>query len=203
VTGLQSLPLTAFSSEQCSFRTAPLALIHYIGRIKSAMYGPCWRKIFRRSKFLDFVIILVLYRCSIISFFSAQMTHTCAPLFVSHNTIQSCTCLLMTFINQVWKALAKFTVELFGGQNYPLISEHDPLFKGQWGHWPSFEIFWNEHWVRVILCATPNATRARSLYGLIRKTCTHVPLWDSNPQRKDHQVFASKVLNTTPRGTAL
>jgi hypothetical protein len=67
------------------------------------------------------------------------------PLFVLHNTIHSGTGLLMTFIKQVGKALAKFTVELFGGQNDPLISENDPLFKGQWGHLPSFKIFWNEH----------------------------------------------------------
>jgi hypothetical protein len=26
------------------------------------------------------------------------------------------------------------------------------------------------------------------LYGLIRKTCTHVPQWDSNRERKDHHV---------------
>jgi hypothetical protein len=51
----------------------------------------------------------------------------------------------MIFIKHVGKSLAKFTVGTFlGGQNDPLISENDPLFKGQWGHWLSFEIFWNE-----------------------------------------------------------
>jgi hypothetical protein len=43
--------------------------------------------------------------------------------------------------------------------------------------------------VRVLLRATPAATRDLGLYGLIRMTGTHVPQWDSNPQRKDHQIF--------------
>jgi hypothetical protein len=34
--------------------------------------------------------------------------------------------------------------------------------------------------------AIPAATRDHGLYGLIRRTNTHVPQWDSNPRRKDH-----------------
>jgi hypothetical protein len=36
--------------------------------------------------------------------------------------------------------------------------------------------------------ATPTATRNPGLYGLIRKTGTYVPHWDSNPRRNDHQI---------------
>jgi hypothetical protein len=36
---------------------------------------------------------------------------------------------------------------------------------------------------------TPTATQDLGLYGLIRMPCTHVPLWDSNRGRKDHQIF--------------
>jgi hypothetical protein len=41
---------------------------------------------------------------------------------------------------------------------------------------------------RDLYRATPTATRDLGLYGLIQKTGTHVPQWDSNPQRKDHQI---------------
>jgi hypothetical protein len=60
-----------------TFQTAPLALIYYVWRIEIAIYGPCWRTIFHKSisKFLDFIIISVLYRCSII--FSTNDPHTC------------------------------------------------------------------------------------------------------------------------------
>jgi hypothetical protein len=40
----------------------------------------------------------------------------------------------------------------------------------------------------------PTATRGFGLYGLIRKTGTHVSQWDSNPRRKDHQIFAPDAL---------
>jgi hypothetical protein len=40
---------------------------------------------------------------------------------------------------------------------------------------------------RDLYRATPTATRDLGLYGLIRKTGTYIPQWDSNPQRKDHQ----------------
>jgi hypothetical protein len=40
---------------------------------------------------------------------------------------------------------------------------------------------------RDLYRATSTATRDLSLYGLIRKTGTHVPQWDLNPQPKDHQ----------------
>jgi hypothetical protein len=36
--------------------------------------------------------------------------------------------------------------------------------------------------------ATPTTTRDLGLYGLIRKTGTHVPQWDSNPRRKDQSI---------------
>jgi hypothetical protein len=46
---------------------------------------------------------------------------------------------------------------------------------------------------------SPTATRDLRLYGLIRKTGTHVPQWDSNPRRKDHQIFGSDGITTAPR----
>jgi hypothetical protein len=104
---------------------ASLALIYYVWRIESAIYGPCWRTIFCRLKFLDFIIISVPYRCSII--YSTNDPHGC-PLFALRNTIQRGTGLLMIFIKHVGKALAKFTVEHFGVKMTPLISENDPLF---------------------------------------------------------------------------
>jgi hypothetical protein len=47
---------------------------------------------------------------------------------------------------------------------------------------------------RDLYRATPTATRDLGLYGLIRKTGTHVPQWGSNPGRKDHQIFAPDAL---------
>jgi hypothetical protein len=38
---------------------------------------------------------------------------------------------------------------------------------------------------RDLLPATPTVTRDLGLYYLIRKTSTHVLLWDSNPRDKD------------------
>jgi hypothetical protein len=52
---------------------------------------------------------------------------------------------------------------------------------------------------RDLYRATPTATRDLGLYGLIWKTGTHVPQWDSNPRRKDHQIFAPDALTTAPR----
>jgi hypothetical protein len=52
-------------------------------------------------------------------------------------------------------------------------------------------------WVgRDFYRATPTATRDLGLYGLIRKTGTHVPQWNSNPRRKDHQIIAPDALTT-------
>jgi hypothetical protein len=45
---------------------------------------------------------------------------------------------------------------------------------------------------RDLYRATPTATRNLGLYGLIRKTGTHVPQWGSNPRLKDHQIFEPK-----------
>jgi hypothetical protein len=42
---------------------------------------------------------------------------------------------------------------------------------------------------RDLYRATPTATLDCGFYGLIRKTGTHVPQWDSNPRRKDHQML--------------
>jgi hypothetical protein len=53
---------------------------------------------------------------------------------------------------------------------------------------------------RDLYRATPTATRDLGLYGLIRKTGTHVPQWGSNPQLKDHQIFEVDALTTAPRG---
>jgi hypothetical protein len=47
--------------------------------------------------------------------------------------------------------------------------------------------------------ATPTATRDLSLYGLIQKTGTYVPQWDSIPRHKDHQIIAPDALTTAPR----
>jgi hypothetical protein len=51
---------------------------------------------------------------------------------------------------------------------------------------------------RDLYRATPTVTRDLGLYGLIRKTGTHVPQWDSNPRRKDHQILAPDALTTAP-----
>jgi hypothetical protein len=51
---------------------------------------------------------------------------------------------------------------------------------------------------RDLYRATPTATRDLGLYGLIQKTGTHVPQWDSDPRRKDHQIFAPDALTTAP-----
>ena len=53
---------------------------------------------------------------------------------------------------------------------------------------------------RIFIVPTPTATRDLSLYGLIRKTGTHVPQWGSNPQLKDHQIFEPDALSTAPHG---
>jgi hypothetical protein len=53
---------------------------------------------------------------------------------------------------------------------------------------------------RDLYRATPTATRDLGFYGLIRKTGTHVPQWDSNPRLKDHQIFEPDALTTAPRG---
>ena len=50
---------------------------------------------------------------------------------------------------------------------------------------------------KALYRATPTATRGLRLYGLIR---THVPQWDLNPRRKDHQIFEPDALTTAPRG---
>jgi hypothetical protein len=52
---------------------------------------------------------------------------------------------------------------------------------------------------RDLYHATPTAKRDLGLYGLIRKTGTHVPQWDSNSRRKDHQIIAPDALTTAPR----
>jgi hypothetical protein len=52
---------------------------------------------------------------------------------------------------------------------------------------------------RDLYRATPTATRHLGLYGLIRKTGNHIPQWDSNPRRKDHQIIAPNALTTAPR----
>jgi hypothetical protein len=39
------------------------------------------------------------------------------------------------------------------------------------------------------LRATPTATRDLGLYGLMRKTDTHVAQWDSNPRCKDYLIY--------------
>jgi hypothetical protein len=56
---------------------------------------------------------------------------------------------------------------------------------------------------RDLYCATPTATRDLGLYGLIRKTGTHVPQWDSNPRHKDYQIIAPGALTTAPPAGAL
>jgi hypothetical protein len=53
---------------------------------------------------------------------------------------------------------------------------------------------------RDLYRTTPTAIRGLGLYGLIRKTGTHVPQWDSNPRSKDHQIYAPDALTTAPRG---
>jgi hypothetical protein len=50
---------------------------------------------------------------------------------------------------------------------------------------------------RDLYRATPTATRDLGLYGLIWKTGTYVPQWDSNPRRKDHQIIAPDALTTS------
>jgi hypothetical protein len=48
--------------------------------------------------------------------------------------------------------------------------------------------------------APPTATWDLGLYSLIRKkTCIHVPQWDSNPRRKDQQIIAPDALTAAPR----
>jgi hypothetical protein len=51
---------------------------------------------------------------------------------------------------------------------------------------------------RDLYRTTPTATRDLGLYGLIRKTGTHVPQWDLNPRLKDHQIFEPDALTTAP-----
>jgi hypothetical protein len=51
---------------------------------------------------------------------------------------------------------------------------------------------------RDLYRATPTATRDLGFYGLLRKTGTHVPQWDSNSRRKDHQIIAPDALTTAP-----
>jgi hypothetical protein len=51
---------------------------------------------------------------------------------------------------------------------------------------------------RDLFRATPTATRDLGFYGLIRKSGTHIPQWDSNPRRKDHQIIAPDALTTAP-----
>ena len=46
--------------------------------------------------------------------------------------------------------------------------------------------------------AIPTATRDLGLYGLIWKTGTYVPQWDSNPRRKDDKIIAPDALTTAP-----
>jgi hypothetical protein len=47
---------------------------------------------------------------------------------------------------------------------------------------------------RDLYRATRTTPRNLGLYGLIRKTGTYVPQWDSNPRRKDHQIIAPDAL---------
>jgi hypothetical protein len=47
--------------------------------------------------------------------------------------------------------------------------------------------------MRDRLCATLTATWNLGLYGLIRKTGTNVPRWDSNTGRKDNQIFTQPL----------
>jgi hypothetical protein len=56
---------------------------------------------------------------------------------------------------------------------------------------------------RVLYRATPTATRDLGLFGLIRKTGTYVPQWDSNPQHKDHQILWARrdLYRATPAVT--
>jgi hypothetical protein len=49
---------------------------------------------------------------------------------------------------------------------------------------------------RDLYHATPTETRDLGLYGLIQKTGTHVPQWDSNLRRK---ILAPDALTTAPR----
>jgi hypothetical protein len=51
---------------------------------------------------------------------------------------------------------------------------------------------------RDLYLATPTVTRDLESYGLIRKTSTHIPHWDSNPRLKDHQIFEPDALTTAP-----
>jgi hypothetical protein len=53
---------------------------------------------------------------------------------------------------------------------------------------------------RGLYRVAPTATRSLGLYGIIRKTGTHVPQCDSNPRHKDYQIFAPGTLTTAPRG---
>jgi hypothetical protein len=53
---------------------------------------------------------------------------------------------------------------------------------------------------RDLYRVTPKETRGFGLYGLIRKTGTHVPQWDSNPRHKDYQISAPNSPTTAPRG---
>jgi hypothetical protein len=52
---------------------------------------------------------------------------------------------------------------------------------------------------RDLYRTTPTATRDLGLYGLVRKTGTYVPQWDSNPRRKDHQIISPDALTTAPQ----
>ena len=52
----------------------------------------------------------------------------------------------------------------------------------------------------IFFVPTPTATRDLGLYGLIRKTGTHVPQWGSYPHHKDHQIIEPDALTTAPRG---
>jgi hypothetical protein len=52
---------------------------------------------------------------------------------------------------------------------------------------------------RDLYRATPTVTWDLGLYGLIWKTGTYIPHWDSNPRRKDHQIIAPDALTTAPR----
>jgi hypothetical protein len=47
--------------------------------------------------------------------------------------------------------------------------------------------------VRVLFRATPTATQDLGFYGLIRKTGTRVPQWDSNLRHKDYQIFVPPI----------
>jgi hypothetical protein len=67
--------------------------------------------------------------------------------------------------------------------------------------WTAFFFYFrpmlSTHTVRVLLRATSTSIRDFRLYGLIRRTGTHVPQWDWNLRRKDHYAAA---LSTAPRG---